>query len=165
MRFKNVLLLLCAFSLTQLASAQTKISGTIQCGKPDPNYTIPVGDQPEHVYSILKGKCTWTKGLEIEGTQAKDLEITGFGNFRGARGQVRGDSVSTTTSGDKFFVTDQGIVTAKENSATEEGTWSFTGGTGKLKGIKGKGTFKGTLAADNSGNFEVEGEYELPPAK
>ena len=102
--------------------------------------------------------------MEIAGLQTKDLELTGFGNFRGPRGQVRGDSTGTMSNGDKFFVIDQGIVTAEQNGATEEGTWSFTGGTGKLKGLKGKGTFKGTLAADNSGNFEVEGEYQLPPA-
>jgi len=48
---------------------------------------------------------------------------------------------------------------------TTEGTWSYTGGTGKLKGIKGKGTYKGK--ADSSGNMvvEVEGDYELPAAK
>jgi hypothetical protein len=37
------------------------------------------------------------------------------------------------------------------------------GGTGKLKGIKGKGTYiwKGEVA-DGSDTYEVEGEYELP---
>ncbi len=43
-----------------------------------------------------------------------------------------------------------------------QGAWSFTGGTGKLKGIKGKGTYKGTFSADQSINYEVEGEYGLP---
>ena len=43
-----------------------------------------------------------------------------------------------------------------------DGTWSFTGGTGKLKGIKGKGTYKGTGAPDGTVTYEVEGEYELP---
>jgi len=45
------------------------------------------------------------------------------------------------------------------------GTWSFTGGTGKLKGLKGKGTYKGTGNADGSMTYEVEGDYELPAAK
>jgi hypothetical protein len=43
-----------------------------------------------------------------------------------------------------------------------EGTWSFAGGTGKLKGIKGKGTYKGKGAPDGSATYEVEGEYEMP---
>jgi hypothetical protein len=43
-----------------------------------------------------------------------------------------------------------------------EGTWSFTSGTGKLKGIKGKGTYKGTANADGSMTYQVDGEYSLP---
>jgi hypothetical protein len=43
-----------------------------------------------------------------------------------------------------------------------EGTWSFVGGTGKLKGLKGKGTYKGKYAADGTSTYEIEGEYELP---
>jgi len=48
---------------------------------------------------------------------------------------------------------------------TSVGTWSYTGGTGKFKGITGKGTYKGK--ADASGNMvtEVEGEYTLPAKK
>jgi hypothetical protein len=46
-----------------------------------------------------------------------------------------------------------------------EGSWSYTGGTGKLKGLKGKGTFTGKAAADGTVTYEVEGEYTLPAAK
>ncbi len=35
-------------------------------------------------------------------------------------------------------------------------------GTGKLKGIKGGGTYKGTAGADDSITYAVEGEYSLP---
>jgi hypothetical protein len=43
---------------------------------------------------------------------------------------------------------------------SEKGTWGFTGGSGKLKGIKGKGTF--TCAPSGDGvACEVEGEYQL----
>ena len=44
-----------------------------------------------------------------------------------------------------------------------EGTWTFTGGTGKMKGIKGHGTYKVTPAADGSASVTVEGEYTMPP--
>jgi len=49
--------------------------------------------------------------------------------------------------------------------STTEGTWSYTGGTGKLKGIRGKGTYKGKT--DSSGNMvaEIEGDYELPAVR
>jgi hypothetical protein len=42
-----------------------------------------------------------------------------------------------------------------------EGTWSFVGGTGKLEGIKGKGTYKGKGGPEGI-TYEIEGEYELP---
>jgi hypothetical protein len=50
----------------------------------------------------------------------------------------------------------------KDGKAGEtKGTWSYTGGTGKLKGVKGGGTFKVTFADDGSSTAEVEGEYTL----
>ena len=62
-----------------------------------------------------------------------------------------------------MHVRTQGSETMKsEMNESAEGTWSFTGGTGKLKGIKGKGAYKGKGAPDGSATYEVEGEYELP---
>ena len=46
--------------------------------------------------------------------------------------------------------------------ASAKGEWSYTGGTGKLKGIKGKRTYTGKGAPDGSATYDVEGEYELP---
>ena len=159
---KSILLVLFALTLVPVTWAQKKISGALQCGKADLSYTIPVGDEPGHVFAIRKSKCTWTKAPEIAGMQAKDAEMTGFGEFRGARGQARGASVVSLSNGDKFFVTNQGTMTRKEG-LIQEGTWSITGGTGKLKGIKGKGTYKGKLGADDIGTMELVGEYQLPP--
>jgi hypothetical protein len=66
-------------------------------------------------------------------------------------------------NGDKYFTSTQGMVTLKEGiSQTAEGTWSYTGGTGQLKGIKGKGTYRGKAAADGTFTVEVEDEYLLP---
>ena len=45
---------------------------------------------------------------------------------------------------------------------SDGGTWSYTSGTGKLKGIKGKGTFKGTPNADGSVTYKIDGTYSLP---
>lgn len=163
MRLKNVLLILLALSLAATAWAQTKISGTLQCGKPDPSYTIPVGDRPDHAFVIGKTKCTWTTAPEVAGTQAKDHEYASFADIRGARGQVRSAAVGTMANGDKYFASTQGPMTVKEGvTQTSDGAWSFTGGTGKLKGLKGKGTFKGKAGADGAMTIEVEGEYQLP---
>jgi len=67
------------------------------------------------------------------------------------------------SNGDKIFVRFSGTdTTTKDGKTGSAGTWSYTGGTGKLKGITGKGTYKGTSNADGSATTEVEGEYELP---
>jgi hypothetical protein len=66
-------------------------------------------------------------------------------------------------NGDKYYVSTQGSEILKEGVLqTGEVTWTITGGTGKLKGIKGKGTSKGKGAADGTSTWEVEGEYEMP---
>jgi hypothetical protein len=40
------------------------------------------------------------------------------------------------------------------------GTWTFVGGTGKHKSLKGKGTFKSaSMDADGNITFDIEGEY------
>ena len=41
-------------------------------------------------------------------------------------------------------------------------TWIYTSGTGKLKGIQGKGTYEGTPNADGTVSHKADGEYRLP---
>jgi hypothetical protein len=135
----------------------------LQCGKADPDYTILVGDRPGHAFLLMKIKCTWSKPPELAGSASKDYEATSSGEIIGTRVRYRAAGVGTTASGDKYFVSSQGTATRKEGVAGEgEGTWSYTGGTGKLKGIKGKGTYKGKSNPDGSATYEVEGEYQLP---
>jgi hypothetical protein len=65
-------------------------------------------------------------------------------------------------NGDKYFVSYQGNGTSKDGTyQSAKGTWNFTGGTGKLKGIKGKGTYSCAAAGDNV-NCDIEGDYQLP---
>lgn len=138
------------------AGAQNKISGTAQCGKPDPQQMVPVGDRPDHNLGVAQSKCTWTKPLEIGGDKSKDGVSTATLDASGDTERTRGFHVATMESGDKFFAWYQGSGTAKE----VKGNWGFTGGSGKLKGIKGKGTY--TCTASSDGNVcEIEGEYEL----
>jgi hypothetical protein len=163
MRLKTLLSFLVVFALAAVASAQTKVSGTLQCAKPDQQQAIAVGDRPNHSFVISQTKCTWTKPFEIAGIQTKEDVYTGFNEISGnrARGQLYG--VVAMTNGDKYYVRGQGSATLK-NGVLEsaEGTWSFVGGTGKLKGLKGKGTYKTKYAPDGTATAEAEGEYELP---
>jgi hypothetical protein len=162
MRIKTFFLCLIVFALAAAASAQTKISGTAQCGKPEPQYAIQVGDRPNHSFAISQSKCPYTKPSEIAGTQTKEFVATTFSETSGSRATTRGFLDGTMANGDKFQVRYQGSASAKEGAIeSAEGTWSFVGGTGKLKGIKGKGTYKGKGGPEGI-TYEIEGEYELP---
>jgi hypothetical protein len=163
MRVKTILMSLAVLALAAAASAQTKISGTLQCSKADPVYTIQVGDRPDHAFTIGKLTCAYTKPMEIGGIIHKSEEATIFGEVSGDRVRGRGRNVETMANGDKYYVSVQFSETLKEGVLqTGEVTWTITGGTGKFKGMKGKGTTKGKGATDGTSTWEVEGEYELP---
>ena len=163
MRFRLALSILIALALAASLAAQTKLSGTLECQKSDPVYSIPVGDRPDHVLTLSKTKCTWAKPPQIAGLAAKEHEYTASGDVAGSRLRSRTAAFGAMANGDRHFTVTQGTGTMKEGvTQTVEGTWSYTGGTGKLKGLKGKGTFKGKAAPDGTLTIEVEGEYQLP---
>jgi hypothetical protein len=158
-RFFTTAALVCFAAVA--ASGQTKISGTAQCGKADPQHMIPVGDRPDHTLGVAQAKCTWTKPMEIEGAKSKDGVSTLTNDISGDTARAHGFHVSTMDSGDKFFVWYQETATMKDGAlVSSKGTWGFTGGSGKLKGIKGKGTYTCTPSGDGS-SCEVEGDYQL----
>ena len=163
MRLKTLLSFLVVFALAAVASAQTKISGTLQCSKPDQQHAIEVGDRPNHSFVISQTKCTWTNPPEIAGVQSKEHVVTQFYEVSGNRSHGQEYAVGTMTNGDKYYGRVQGSATLKDGVPESiEGKWSFAGGTGKLKGLKGTGTYKGKGAPDGTSTWEIEGEYELP---
>ena len=167
MKVRFLLVIAMALALTFAAEAQTKQSGTLQCAKPDPMHAVEIGDNSNHSMVVSKYTCSWTKGMEMGGSAAKDGASTEIGEMTGSKSTGSGVHWGTTASGDKYFVRYSGKASyTKEGTPdTISGTWRYTGGTGKLKGLTGKGTYKGKGNADGSATFEVEGEYTLPAAK
>jgi hypothetical protein len=159
---RAALVFLVVLALAALAAAQTKFSSTAQCGKADKEYKIEVGDRPGHAFTIAQGKCTYTKG-EIAGIQVKEWVGTGSDEISGNTARGRFSGLLTMANGEKAYVRGDGTTTLKDGAPqTGEGKWTFTGGDGKFKGLKGKGTYKVKPAADGTSTLEVEGEYELP---
>jgi len=159
---RAALVFLVVLALAASAAAQNKISATGQCGKAEKDFKIDVGDRPGHGFMIAQGKCTWTKG-EIAGIQVKEEVWTGSSELSGNTGRARWANLLTMANGEKVYCRGDGAVTLKDGAPqAEEGKWTFTGGTGKFKGIKGKGTYKCKFAADTTAACENEGEYELP---
>ncbi len=163
MRLKIMLMWLAVLALGAMAGAQTPISGTFQCGKPDQQHAIEVGDKPGHAFVISQTKCTWTKPIEIAGIQSKDDVYAGFSEVSATNSRYQSYGICTMTNGDKAYVRPHGSATIKDGvPVSAEGKWTFVGGTGKLKGLKGKGTFKSENHPDGTSVVEVEGEYTLP---
>ncbi len=78
----------------------------------------------------------------------------------GDRVHFRGVHELTMQSGDKVALPYQGSGMSKGNHDSSKGTFTFAEGTGKLKSIKGKGTFN--CKSDGEGvKCDVQGEYEL----
>lgn len=161
MRIKTALLFLGAAALAASAAAQTKASGTAQC-KPDPPAPVAIGDTPGHSFAIGKAQCTWTK-FAIGGVPYKDGVSFAMSEIDGDKSTSAGYHVATLTDGDKATARFKGTATMKDGKLLSDGgTWTFSSGTGKCKGIKGKGTYKGTPNADGTVTYQVDGEYSLP---
>ena len=158
---KAVRILLLTFLGVNLAIAQTKISGTAQCGKPEKQQSMDVGDRAHHSFIIGQGKCTWTKPLEIEGARSQGGTFTVFSEQSGNTVRDHGYVMDTMDSGDKYTVRIDSTETwSGGKPVSERGTWSFINGIGKLKGIKGNGTYTGKADGDNM-VITVEGEYQI----
>jgi hypothetical protein len=159
-RFGSLLFLslLVAVSL----SAATMTSGTATCTT-DPAAPAPVAltDMPNHAFAVGKAHCTWT-GFSVAGQAYKDGVSTSLNEISGDTSTATGYHVATTTTGDSATAKFQGSGKLKDGkNVSDGGTWTFTSGTGKLKGIKGKGTYRGTANPDGTMTYKVTGEYSL----
>jgi hypothetical protein len=165
MKYKSLVLTVLLAAFAGSALAQNKISGSSKCGKPDTSQSIEVGDQAGHMLIIEKSSCPWSVPFEMAGLKTTTSTVAETVDVTGAKFQDRGYVVISMDNGDKAYIRFQGMGnTVKEGALTGGGTWSFTSGTGKLKGLKGKGTYKASGAPDGAGEFQTEGEYSLPEA-
>jgi len=110
---------------------------------------------------------------EIAGTQKSSDErwnnaaITYWGNadLVEGRGTQRGYFVNVHGEVDRDWGTFEGRVATTGGQITVEGTWQFTGGDGKFKGITGNGTFKTRLSSPTQVEASWQGNYELATVK
>jgi hypothetical protein len=152
-----------AFMLASAVSAQTKLTGTVTCAKPDPSYAIQVGDQPGHVYTLDKSSCSWGADTLINGMKITADTGTSTSETTATKTSSSGSRMATLENGDKFFASVHDSSPIKDGKPTDiSGTFTINGGTGKLKGIKGHGTYKVTLGADGTATVAVTGEYTIP---
>ena len=155
--------------VTPIVLAQTATSGSSgmvnaswHCTAPSPAYNIPVPDKANHAYGIEQITCTATKG-EIAGIKEKDGIATEFIEATGNSAKGHGIFVETLVNGDKITIAYQNTATMNNNQLqSASDTWTVSSGTGKLKGITGKGTCKAKGNPDGTADFDCTGNYTIP---
>jgi hypothetical protein len=144
-------------------NGQTKISGTMKCEKPDPSYSVEVQDRPGHVMLLQKFACSFPQAPDFTTDKGKDASGVTTGEVTSTHMTYTGSFINNMESGDKAFTSAKGSAIVKDGKPEgDHGTWVYTGGTGKFKGIKGKGTYKGTPNGDGTSTIEFEGDFVLP---
>ncbi len=162
MRIRSAFVFLLAVALASTALAGTRISGTSQC-KGDPPTPVAIPDQPNHAYAIVKAQCTWPAPITMAGVQTKSGDQIVQTEMTGNDAADHGYYLGTMANGDKFTVKFSGKGHSRDGKPVGgEGTWSFVDGTGRLKGLKGGGTYKGAANPDGTMTSKIDGEYSLP---
>jgi hypothetical protein len=136
------------------------IKGSVHCTKPDTFYSIDVPDRPGHSLIIAQRKCTWTEPLVIQGAKTKEGVWTTFTERMEGTLHIHSFEVDTLDNGEKTTMQTMGQILGEKGPLDTKGQWSFMRGTGKLKGIRGGGTYEGKLDADDVLNLKLEGVYE-----
>jgi hypothetical protein len=107
--------------------------------------------------------------LSISGTGTAThlgrLEMNGPSQINFATGQQTGTSTLTSADGSSITLTFAGaFVPTGPADASFQGTWTATGGTGRLAGVSGGGTYSGSASGD-FGNLTLEGTISSPGKK
>jgi hypothetical protein len=148
--------------------AQTKHDFSGKCAKPEVLQTVPAGDKEGHAFMLQQGKCETTAG-EVAGQKSKQGAFSEHDEATGTHSRGWGVYVETYENGDKVFYSYQTTGTTKDGAFVSGGNkYQITGGTGKMKGIKGAGSCKLTGNASGGLDYACTGDYtiaEAAPAK
>ena len=134
------------------------LTGTFK-GRAVTQSTVSPSDVSNHELNVM----------EVRGAQKSsdprwdNARITYWGttDLVAGNGSQRGYFVNEHSDGDRDYGTFEGKVRTASAQVTIEGTWKFAGGTGKLAGLTGNGTYKGHFTSNTEVENEWEGTYQL----
>ena len=134
-------------------------------------HTFEIPDISGHVLRLFELRSTWPDGgaPTIQGEKVAEAISRATSDNVGGNGLVRGYTIWRFENGDQVFNeysnTVQAVVNPDQSKkVTFVGTYVMTGGTGKLKGLKGVGRFSGFADFNAEGKatrtaYSAEGEY------
>ena len=164
MRLKTIAAVLCLLFVAGMAQAQNNVSGSGKCAKGDPSYKVDIGSN--HSFLLEQNKCTWDKPMEINGVKSKEGVASVSYDMNRNKATYHGYYMDTMENGDKaeYHYHGTGILKDGQMQGFSE-QWTLVRGSGKLKGVKGKGSCKGTGTADGGSTFDCDGEYTAAAGK
>ncbi len=127
---------------------------------------IEVGDVPGHKLRIFESHLDYQNiNLAFGGVRVKEVITRGASDYTNGNGTSSNYSVYVLEDGNKLFAKDAGVA---QTTATAEGVntfrsavvVTFTGGTGKFRGIRGQ--LRGNVVrtpGDSVAKADVTGEY------
>lgn len=139
-----------------------KISGSFT-GRARVQTSVAVADTENHEMGLA----------EVVGPQKcsdplwNDTTITYWGtaDLVAGSGPQGGYWINRHGNGETDWGTYEGRITTSGGQAIMEGTFKWTGGSGKFKGISGGGKYKGRFTSPFEVVNDWEGEYEIAQAK
>ena len=100
-----------------------------------------------------QSRCCFCQVHSREKHQASGLHADERLTYWGTADLIAGNSpqrsyfVNEHSDGDRGFGTFEGRIASTGGQVTIEGAWIFTGGTGKLEGLTGGGSYKGKMTS------------------
>ena len=160
MRYHMLPLALVLLAAPSLRAQQ--LSGEGSCSMPDTAHALTVSDRPDHLFVISRSRCTWTKPFEIAGAQATGGTVVQFDELRGNTARFQGVFLDGMSSGDTVRYRYEGTSRFKDGKPQNaEWNWIYTGGTGKMTNLKGKGSCKGGWNSQGKNSWRCTGRYSL----
>lgn len=120
--------------------------------------SISLSDQPNHTLDLAE-----IRGLQKSPDEKwNNATVTYWSvtDLVDGKGTQRGYFVNAHGGEDRDQGTFEGRVATHGGQVTVEGTWQFTGGSGKFNGLTGKGTFKTRLISPTEVEATWQGAYE-----
>ena len=161
MKLCSMCVVILGLLIASTVAAQTKIKGKQHCQKPSALATAEAGDEPGHTMTLEKSTCTWLTPLAMVGQRSQEGTFVAFSEASSTKAATNGTYVGLMDNGDKFYIVFHWATLKDGHPERVRGDWTFTGGTGRLKGITGKGTYTAT-ENEAGGEANMEGEYSVP---
>jgi len=100
----------------------------------------------------------------LAGFQSTEYVSSGVDDVQFDKSKDVGYAVGKTANGDKYFIRYEGTSTLKNGVPLQlAGLWKFTGGTGKLHGLTGQGTYTAQPTSAGGMVFIIKGKYLILP--